>query len=138
MSKIPERLKILRKEKGLTQNQMGEILKIASTTYNGYEKGNSQPSNDMLLSLANFFDVTTDYILGNIDSKLSPDELLLVSELELTNEELMRKYIITVDHEELPVETLLQIIDAARTLKNLAETMKKYDRAKELEKVKGK
>ena len=137
MSKIPERLKILRKEKQLTQNQMGEILKIASTTYNGYEKGNSQPSNEMLLSLANFFNVTTDYLLGNIDSKLSPDELLLVSELELTNEELMKKYIITVDHEELPIENILQIINAARALKELAQSMKELEELKD-KKVKGK
>lgn len=132
MNKLPERLKLLRKENNYNQKHVAKYLNLAISSYSGYENGVYEPGIDSLIKLANLYNVTTDYLLGHIDSKLSPDELLLISELELTNEELMKKYIITVDNEELPVETLLQIIDAARSLKELAASLKKLDRVKEL------
>ena len=134
MNKLPIRLKLLRKENNYNQKHVAEYLNLAISSYSGYENGVYEPGMDSLIKLANLYNVTTDYLLGNIDSKLSPDELLLISELELTNEELMKKYIITVDHEELPIKTLLQIIDAARALKDLAKSMKELERLKELKK----
>ncbi|MFI3254396.1 MAG: helix-turn-helix transcriptional regulator [Eubacteriales bacterium] len=54
----------LRKQKGLTQADMAKILGIAQQTYGNYEKGNRQPSLEMLVKLADSFEVTVDYLLG--------------------------------------------------------------------------
>ncbi len=58
------RLKELRKEKGLTQAQLAEILKIKQQSYTRYELETSEPCFEMLVEIAKFFDVSTDYLLG--------------------------------------------------------------------------
>lgn len=58
------RLKELRKEKKLTQYEMGGILNVAPTTYLGYEKENYQPTIETLCKLADFYNVTLDYLVG--------------------------------------------------------------------------
>ena len=58
-------LKIKRKEKGYTQKEMAERLGITRGGYNNYEVGQSTPSYKTLVKIANIFNVTTDYLLGN-------------------------------------------------------------------------
>lgn len=59
-----ERLKILRKEKKLTQAQLGKILNISDAAINRYEKGLRQPDTITLNKIAEFFDVSVDYLLN--------------------------------------------------------------------------
>ncbi|VBB05613.1 Hypothetical protein LUCI_0823 [Lucifera butyrica] len=65
---ISERLKELREKSGLNQSQAAEKLGISRVNYNRYENGEREPDNATLSRLANFFGVTTDYLLGLIDS----------------------------------------------------------------------
>lgn len=67
MSFFGERVKELHKARGLTQKQMADALSITERNYQRYETTNS-PSNDTLLKLANFFDVSTDFLLGLNDA----------------------------------------------------------------------
>ncbi|MDD9146927.1 helix-turn-helix domain-containing protein [Sporolactobacillus sp. KGMB 08714] len=60
---LGDRIKQLRKEHGLTQAQLAEILNIKKTTISNYETGYSTPSNEMLKNLANVLDASTDYLL---------------------------------------------------------------------------
>ena len=62
-----DRLKILRAEKGLAQKDMASFLKIDRTTYVKYESGSSEPNFSTLSKLAEFFDVSVDYLLGRTD-----------------------------------------------------------------------
>ena len=64
-----ERLSKLRKERGISQKQCSKILGIESSKYNKWENGKNRPSYDMVCKLANFFDTTTDYLLGNSDER---------------------------------------------------------------------
>lgn len=59
-----ERLKELRNAAGLTQKQMAAVLNIDRTTYVKYESGASEPTFATLTTLAEYFNVTTDYLLG--------------------------------------------------------------------------
>ena len=68
MSTFGERIKELRQQKGLTQRQMADTFGITERNYQRYEATDS-PSNDTLLKLADFFEVTTDYLLGRTDYK---------------------------------------------------------------------
>ena len=64
-----ERLSKLRKERGISQKQCALNLGVDSSKYNKWENGKNRPSYDMLCKLANFFDTTTDYLLGNSDER---------------------------------------------------------------------
>jgi len=65
-----ERLKMLRKKKNLTQKELGVILNISDRVLSYYEAGNRFPSDENTLNaIADYFDVTTDYLLGRTDEK---------------------------------------------------------------------
>ncbi len=64
---LPERLKTLRKEKKLTQQQLADKLGLISVTYLRYEKGQREPSIDTLMQIATFFEVSIDYLVGLSD-----------------------------------------------------------------------
>lgn len=64
-----KRLKQLREEKGLKQAQIAEFLNYGSTAISNYESGRNEPSYNDLIKIANFFDVSIDYLLGYSDVK---------------------------------------------------------------------
>ena len=64
---LGEKLKELRKEKGLTQKQVAEQLNINSVTYLHYEKQQREPPLSLLAEFAKFYNVTVDYLLGISD-----------------------------------------------------------------------
>ena len=61
---VAERLKPLRKEKKITQRQMAELLDCTEQHYQRMEYGKVNLPSTTLLFLADYFDVTTDYLLG--------------------------------------------------------------------------
>ena len=58
------RIKELRKEFGLSQVELAAQMEVTKQTISNWENENIQPSIDMLVALANVFNVTTDYLLG--------------------------------------------------------------------------
>ncbi|WP_186370656.1 helix-turn-helix domain-containing protein [Shouchella miscanthi] len=62
------RLASLRKQKKLSQEALTQILGINRSTYARYETEKTQPDFDTLQQLANFYDVTIDYLLGRTDN----------------------------------------------------------------------
>lgn len=75
MREIGETLAILRKEKGLGQKQLAALLNISVGTVSNYENGVHSPDLATLCKLADFFHVTTDYLLGRTEYRY-PLELL--------------------------------------------------------------
>lgn len=67
---IAERIKNLRKEKGLTQEQLAEILGLnAKSSIANYESGANSPSDDIKKKMCDLFDCTMDYLMGKSDFK---------------------------------------------------------------------
>lgn len=66
---VGERLKGLVREKGLEQRQAAEQLKIKIPTFNGYVSNNREPSIVRLIQMAEYFNVTIDYLIGYSDIK---------------------------------------------------------------------
>jgi transcriptional regulator with XRE-family HTH domain len=66
------RLKQLRKEKGLTQQQLAALLKIGRPTVAGYETKGKEPDFEKIMWLSAFFGVTTDYLLGISNNRGKP------------------------------------------------------------------
>jgi transcriptional regulator with XRE-family HTH domain len=64
---FPERLKALRKEKKLSQENMGSLLGITRQAYGKYEKNESEPDIATINKLASFFKVSNDFLLGRSD-----------------------------------------------------------------------
>lgn len=64
------RLKILRTSKNLTMEQLGKEVDSTKGTISNYENGNKKPSLDMLIKLADYFDVSIDYLVGRTNDPL--------------------------------------------------------------------
>ena len=64
------RLRDLREDKDLTQNQLVEILQMHKTTYTNYEQGKREIPFSLAIRLAQFYDVSLDYIAGLIPDPL--------------------------------------------------------------------
>lgn len=58
------RMASLRKERGLTQEVAAKRLKIARSTFANYENGVREPDNETLKQIADFYEVSIDYLLG--------------------------------------------------------------------------
>ena len=61
-----ENLKKYRKLQGKTQKDLATILNVAESTYRGYENGTSEPTIETLIKLANYHNVTVDYLLVDV------------------------------------------------------------------------
>lgn len=64
MSKFGENLKELRQYKNLTIVQLSEKTGLSSTAISDWENGKKEPKMTSLIALAQFFDVTIDYLVG--------------------------------------------------------------------------
>jgi len=97
-----ERLKALRKQKGLTQKEIAAQLKVHATQLNKYEMGLHAPPPDKLVFLAEFFGVTVDYLLtgGMTDTK------------PMHHHRLLERFRIAQEFMNEDQETLIRLIDA--------------------------
>ena len=77
------RLQNLLEEWNMSQKKLAEELNKAPTTINGYIKENRQPDYNTLIQLAEYFQVSTDYLLGLTDSRQMIDQPLTMKEREL-------------------------------------------------------
>jgi len=63
-----DRIKSLRKEKNITQDALAEYLKVTRTQISDIENGKTTTSLDRIYMLADYFEVSTDYLLGRTDN----------------------------------------------------------------------
>lgn len=57
-------LKAIRKAKGLTQKQLAQEIGASESGVQNYELGVRKPTYDMLIALADYFDISLDYLVG--------------------------------------------------------------------------
>lgn len=69
MLKLSERLRILRKEHKLTQTDVAKEVDISLKSYCRYESGEREPDASTLARMADFYDITADYLLGRSDER---------------------------------------------------------------------
>ena len=65
-----DRIRELRKQRGLSQAELGKILNIAQNTLSAYERGSRDPDTETLSQIAKYFGVSIDYLIGR-DNTLS-------------------------------------------------------------------
>lgn len=69
MEIFAERIRELRLERGLTQEEVGEIIGVKRYSVYSYEKGRACPEMKGLVALAEYFDVSMDYLAGRTDKR---------------------------------------------------------------------
>ena len=67
MIRFKERLKDLRIERNLSQQDIGNIVNMSKMAISHWESGHSEPSIAQLILLSEFFGVSVDYLIGKID-----------------------------------------------------------------------
>lgn len=61
---LGQRIKELRQQKHISQEKLGNILHVSKVSISGYENDTREPSAESIRAIANYFNVTTDYLLG--------------------------------------------------------------------------
>ena len=88
MIEFGERIKKLRKQKTLTQEQLAKRLWVTKSIISAYESGSKYPSLDMLIKLSQIFNVSTDYLLG-----INKKQYIDISNLNENQIEIIKKII---------------------------------------------
>lgn len=120
-------MRYLREKLGLNQTQAAIKLDISRVNYNRYEKGDRTPDNDTLKRIADFYDITIDYLLGHEDQQaktLKPKEDKKPKDLK----RILEQHDIMFDG--VPIDE-----DAKKEIMHIVE-FELYKRAKELNKRK--
>ena len=87
MIDLGNRIKTLRLERHMTQEQLAKQLKVTKSVVSAYEASSRCPSYEVLIRISKVFGVSTDYLLGNTGkyaldvSHLSDENLALVASL---------------------------------------------------------
>ena len=66
-NRFKDRLKMLRNEKEMSGSELGAIFGVTKVGIHGWESGKRNPSLDMLMSIADYFEVSLDYLMGKTD-----------------------------------------------------------------------
>lgn len=88
-SKLAIRLKLLRESRDLLQKEVADKLGIKANTLSGYENGTRSPDHKLLNDIADFYNVTVDYLLGRSDDPRMSKEKYSVTKQKA--DEIMRK-----------------------------------------------
>lgn len=80
-----KRIKDLREKNNLQQKDLAKELGVLDATISMWENGKRIPYSDMLIKIANYFGVSTDYLLGNIPKKSKEEEIEVLKQLLIEN-----------------------------------------------------
>lgn len=111
---FPERLKQLRKEKGLSQIMLAKELGVSGGTVAMWETGKRKPQFEMFDKLCTFFDRSMDYILGASDDdrsfSLINEEVQQLGDWQVEEqyEDMLRKYTLLDDYGKDAVDAVLR------------------------------
>lgn len=89
---MKETLRALRIENGLTQKELAKILKSSDKNIWNYEKGLATPPYDILVAYADYFEVTTDYLIGRTDDFDAPNAALMGDSLTTEERRIINQY----------------------------------------------
>jgi len=124
MASLGERLAALRRAKGLTQAEIAKKLNMGQSTIAMYEKNRRTPDAQTLRRLADFFEVSVDYLLGRMDPYPLPEELQKGSAWESKNSLPWDTYL-TLLEERLK---LLSPEERRRALQHLKGIIRKFEK----------
>lgn len=129
-----QRIKLLRKEKKLTQQNLADFLEVRRSTYGEYERGKIMPPYDKIQRLADYFNVSVDYLMGATNFKTLDEKIDTIAKRDITDikqalnlliEELEEdNTIVKFDGLELSQETKQLFISSLKTTIQLGQIIK--------------
>ncbi len=96
---IGRRISELRKQRGITQGQMARELNVSLYTVSNWEQGKAFPAVAMIPKVAEYFDVTTDYLLGYDHGGLSKELMHLILRMPDDRKKLAIQFFQNIDEE---------------------------------------
>lgn len=102
MEKFGDRLKLLRKERHLQQSQLGELFELSPSAIGSYERNLREPSYSQLISFAEYFNVSLDYLLGRTEDRFTVDGYMAAKSYDVL--ELVRRSNLSLGGAELSEE----------------------------------
>ena len=117
MSAFSETLSRLRRERGLTQAELGARLGISKSSVSMYECGNREPELDLLRAMADLFGVSESVLLGRPEPELVNADPELTEYLQQLRDrpELRMLFSLTKNAAKEDVEAAVRIIEALRS-----------------------
>ena len=128
MADFKNRLKELRKEKNLKQSEVAEELGLGRSTYANYEQGKRFPGKENLITIADYFGVSIDYLLGETDEKQSADKV--INEIS-KDEELLEFYNAVKKNNELKKLFKHSKNLSSKSIKQIVEIIKTFEETKD-------
>lgn len=112
MKSMPEILRELRASKSMTQSDVAKILGLTTNAYQSYERGTSEPGCKALSKLADFYNVTTDYLLGR---EPAPNPFGDLGLDEAGEQEMLRQYMsFEPEVRAMLMDVLIKLADSAK------------------------
>ena len=102
---LQNKLAELRKERNMSQKEFSKIFNVAQNTISQWEQGKRNMDTESLLKLADFFQVTTDYLLGRSEAALRPANTFVLSASE---EMMVKKYRTLPPLSQETIDTVLE------------------------------
>mgnify|MGYP003309124843 CR=1 FL=1 len=88
---IGKRIKDMRLEKGMSQQELGDMIGVTKVSICGYENGTRTPSLETFCILADIFETTTDYLLGRELNVVCEDDESITMNLSISDIEIIRE-----------------------------------------------
>ena len=123
---LQDNLKKLREERGLTKRELCEKTGISERAYLTYEFGEREPKISVVQKLADFYGVSTDYLLGRPDAKPPEeplDEFARKEHLKSLEKVFMKKYLALTEEQRDKVLDFLRGVVAEETAAQAAKLM---------------
>lgn len=115
MSGFSEQLQVLRRQRKMTQAELGAALGISKSAVSMYERGNREPELDLLERMADLFGVSVSALLGREEALLNGDAELTEYLTSLRDRpELRMLFSVTRNASKEDVEAAVKIIEALR------------------------
>lgn len=122
MAHFGEILAELRRDNNLTQKELANLLNISGSSISAYERGTRLPDISVLELFSDFFNVSTDYLIGKAPYTFKPTEFLEIFHDSVTTGDLLKKLNTLTAHQR---HTLLEIINDMQIAARARNTDKK-------------
>jgi transcriptional regulator with XRE-family HTH domain len=120
--KYGERIALLRDKKGLKQDELSTKLGISRAALSHYETNRREPDYETINRIADFFNVSIDYLVGRTDDpqrSMDTDVRDFIDNLELADESILDKFALTIDGRKLTLEEAKRFIAFVRAERSL-------------------
>ncbi|QTL96777.1 helix-turn-helix domain-containing protein [Iocasia frigidifontis] len=116
---LKDKIKKLRNEENISQRKLAKFLNLSPSTIAMYEIGERKPDIDTLQKIADYFNISVDYLLGRTNERAPADKLILKDKnTNVEIKELLNRFNVHLDGEFLTEEDKESVITLLQMLRN--------------------